>query len=998
MPDGPTQQINNTVRVTGTDPGGTLVSAENSAMVAINHSPSLSLVKTSDVPSVSAVGQTITYTFDITNDGNVSLHGIDLNDPALGFSPFTCTKDGSGVTLADVTLAPGDKTSCTATKNVGQLQLDALRIPNPATVTGLDPEGERTEPAQSSAVVLTEQSPAMTLTKTADVTSVNKVGQVVNYTFTMVNTGNVTLTTVAISDQLPGLGAKTCVVVAPDGTQSASSGDQAIAPQGRMICTAEYTTTQADLDAGSIVNVAQVDGTAPAGQLKPVDSNPVVIQTITDPSIELVKSVAPARVANAGETVTYSLDITNNGDETLRNITVSDTMQGLTNFRCDNDITQPLAPSAQLHCMVDKVITADEMNMATLVNTATVTGDALASRPKSTSSATLVPVHTPKLALTKTHDVPSVTAAGDKVVFTFGVSNVGNIEISELAIDDPMLGSVVPTCLATTLDVGASTTCTATYVATQADVDRGRILNEASATGVDLIGNDPVVPGQASDEVPVTQDGALTITKAGRASATPPVLGDPVDFDIVVTNVGNVTLSDVTVGEDQVPNLLSLTCTPAIGSSLAPGATMKCLSTVRTTQADMDRGATTNIATADGKTPSGNSVPQVAATAQVPTVPGVSKATFTKTADKAAVAQVGDVVTYTFTATNTGNVDLFAPRVMDPMPGLSAQTCDHDADAALQPGETMVCKATKVVTQDDLDAGTLDNTATFHGTVSLTGTDVVVPARATVPATQQPGLSLAKAASVTTVNATGDVVDYSFRVGNSGNVDVAFSGITDALPGLGAVSCLAPSGDTAALPVWLAPGDSVHCTARYAFTQDAIDAGALVNQATARGTTRLGASVTSPVASAVVTVNSDPRISMTKTADRDLVQAVGDRITYTMTATNQGNVTLTGATISDPMDLEDLTCTPAAGSSLAPGATMTCTGVHTVVHADLEAAQVSNVATFTSNDPTGAPVVAEAGANVPALYNPKLEMTKSVSAPMPMKISSGKSSLPTPTS
>ncbi len=81
---------------------------------------------------------------------------------------------------------------------------------------------------------------------------------------------------------------------------------------------------------------------------------------------------------------------------------------------------------------------------------------------------------------------------------------------------------------------------------------------------------------------------------------------------------------------------------------------------------------------------------------------------------------------------------------------------------------------------------------------------------------------------------------------------------------------------------------------------------------------------------------------------------VGDRVDYTLTATNTGNVTLTGVTIVDAK-LGALTC--AQPVSLAPNATLVCTGSYTVVQGDIDAGKVDNTATADSNEtpPTPTP-------------------------------------------
>ena len=89
----------------------------------------------------------------------------------------------------------------------------------------------------------------MTIDKVADVQTYTQVGQVITYTFTVTNTGNQTLFNLNVSDPLPGLSAISC----PGGNPIAS-----LAPGASVQCTATYTITQADIDTGSVTNVASV--------------------------------------------------------------------------------------------------------------------------------------------------------------------------------------------------------------------------------------------------------------------------------------------------------------------------------------------------------------------------------------------------------------------------------------------------------------------------------------------------------------------------------------------------------------------------------------------------------------------------------------------------------------------------------------------------------------------------------------------------------------------
>ena len=73
---------------------------------------------------------------------------------------------------------------------------------------------------------------------------------VITYSYRVTNTGNVTLTSVGVTDPMPGLSAINC------------NGVTSLAPGASVTCTATYTTTQADVDAGSITNTGTRRGHA----------------------------------------------------------------------------------------------------------------------------------------------------------------------------------------------------------------------------------------------------------------------------------------------------------------------------------------------------------------------------------------------------------------------------------------------------------------------------------------------------------------------------------------------------------------------------------------------------------------------------------------------------------------------------------------------------------------------------------------------------------------
>ena len=147
------------------------------------------------------------------------------------------------------------------------------------------------------------QSPSIALVKSASVGSFASAGTSIVYSYKVTNTGTVTLHAVDVTDPLPGLSAVTC----PDST---------LAPGQSETCTASYTTTQADVDRGSVVNVGTATGTPPTGPAKTAQST-VTVPVSQAPSIGLQKSASIGSFSAPGTVITYSYKVTNTGNVTL---------------------------------------------------------------------------------------------------------------------------------------------------------------------------------------------------------------------------------------------------------------------------------------------------------------------------------------------------------------------------------------------------------------------------------------------------------------------------------------------------------------------------------------------------------------------------------------------------------------------------------------------------------------------------------------------------------
>jgi uncharacterized repeat protein (TIGR01451 family) len=659
--------------------------------------------------------------------------------------------------------------------------------------------------------------------------------------------------------------------------------------------------------------------------------NVSVASVVALPPINLVKQVNKNRPQPAsyteGDTVPYDFVVTNTTNAPLTGVAVNDPK--VSSVSCPSTTLAPAGqPGSTMVCTGSRVLTAADAQQSTFTNTATAGAVDGEGNPVSATSTVTVPM-TPKanLSIVKTTTKQLVTEVGEAVPFTFTVTNLGNLPIKDIAVTDPIVDQV--TCPATELGPGDHTVCTATYSTTQDDLDAGQVANIAEVTG-----NDPngakVTAHSGSVIIPALFDPAVSVVKTSDAT-TFSSRGEQIPYRFTVTNTGNVTLDDIVVSDPRVGHV------NCAGTRLASGSRTSCSATYTVTQEDLDAGQIVNQAAVTGLAPGGRETVGVSNQHVLTGTPRPELA-IVKSTSATFYDGVGDPFDYSFVITNTGNQTITDVVVSDPR--LGGTVCSVPS---LGPGDEHACDAPYRVTAGDLDAGRVANQATASGTspsqtpVAATSNEVVVPG------IYRPEFTMVKSTGTTTFDAPGVKIPFRFTVINTGNVTLDKVTVTDTK--ITDISC-----PETKLPL----GEQMTCEGVYTATQADVDAGRLVNQATVDGDPPPGGPDLPPVSSNEVIVSGvqRPGFSMVKSADTSEVNTAGQKVTYRFAITNTGNTTIENVAITDPK-VPEVNC-PA--KVVAPGASLTCTGVYTVTEDDMKAGRVVNIATATGNVPGHPPL------------------------------------------
>ena len=557
--------------------------------------PTLVVNKTHDKSQTYKAGDVITFTITAKNiyEEAKTITLEELEGVALDANVFE-------------NVAPGAEVTATATYTVTEQDIVNGTFTNNVTVTfsGVDDKFTGTDTVDE----LEDANPHMTITKTtvgAEEGHIYKLGEVINYKIIATNDGNLTLTNVKVEDALTGNVGENAFTI------------DTLAPDEAQTFDVRYVVTENDVLAGKVVNNATGTATDPTDPDEP--KTPVTpgekedpIET-PNPSLAVVKTSDKTGVVKLGETITYTITVTNNGNVTINDIEVTDELTGNTG---DNAFTiDRLAVGETKQFTATYTVTEDDILEGIIINRATATGKDPRNEEVTDDGEVRVDTEEKDSHLTVSKETTSEPENGEKyalgetINYLITVTNDGNLTLTNVKVTDELTGD------AWTIDTLApeeAKTFDASYTVKESDLGK-TVVNVATATGTTPdpdIEKPDVTPGETEDPVE-EENPALAIDKKVVDPKEEYQIGEVVTYEITVTNIGNVTQKNILV-EDQMKAAGQARITNIDGANgisngtqvtldkLAPGA--KATITVEYTIVYDDRGNTiTNAAVADGE-------------------------------------------------------------------------------------------------------------------------------------------------------------------------------------------------------------------------------------------------------------------------------------------------------------------------------------------------------------------------------------------------------------
>lgn len=894
-----------TVTATGTS----VTSPPDGAAVDVVH-PSLVIEKTVSTggacPGVELVtvlaNTTVTYCYAVTNNGDTTITSVTVSDNGATIAIGDLAPGQSGSGAGSITALGDTSTPAVASGTTAATSTPIQSAPDSATVDVVTPV------LSIATTVSTDgQCPGQEVVNVLPGTSVT-------WCYTVTNTGDTAVDGITVTDNQLGQVPGAAFALDPGQSQTLS------------------VNAAANVD---VTLTASAAGTAPATGSPVVSPQDPAVVNVVSPNIDIDVTVSTDGACPgsdsvsvpAGTSVLYCYKVTNNGDDTLSNVTVSD---GANNVIAD---LTDLAPGESTILASDAQIVDGDQTVP-----ATASGTDEYGYPVSDSDTALVHALYAKLAVQKTVSLdgncPGVELVtvlpGTAATYCYLVTNTGDTAVTGITVDDNgasiAAGNLTPGQSAVVSRAVTATTDEDTFAVA---VGENPFTHQDVASGEDDAVIDVVHPALAIAKT-VSVDG--TCPGAESVQVLP---GTTVTYCYAVTNTGDTTVGDVHVADTGV-NL-------PVGT-LAAGQTTTVSSTLVAGQDDIDTFA--SAAGTDNATWTPVASGQDDAVVDV-IHPALSIATTVSTDGSCPGGEVANVlagtgVTWCYVVTNTGDV---------PVSGILS----NDDQYGAVPGGAQTLGVGESVT---LSRGMVENadvtvTAIAAGTDTVLGTPVISNQDPAVVNVVQPSIDVdvtvstsgqCPGADAVTVPA-GTGVTYCYVVTNNGDDLLSNVIVKDT------------NGGTIAVIPALDVGES----ATYAGAPVTEMADVSVS-GSASGSDAYGYPV-SDVDSALVKVLY-ANLHILKTAPAQLTgNSAGASLSYTLAVSNLGQATASAPIVSDtlPAGTSFVSASSSSGSCSYANGAVTCAladmapGAAATITVNVSVTQVTgsvvNTATVSSSTP-----------------------------------------------
>ncbi len=831
-------------------------------------------------------GGLLTYSGTVSNAGNILLTNVVVVNNRSGSTPI----------FTAASMAPGAVASFTGSYVAPANCSD----PSTSTATAENICGLIVTSAASTTCPI-GTTPGLAVTEVCPFSPAIP-GQLLTYSGTVSNAGNITLTNIVVLNNLSGSTPVFTTETLAPGAVANFTGSY-LAPSN---C---FSASTATATAGSTCGISVTNS---ASATCPITTVPVLAVTEN----------CPAGPVAAGSLLTYSGTVRNAGDITLTNVVVLNDQSGSAPV-----FTAVEMPPGAISNFTGSYVAPADVCSSTSTSTATGQG-ACGLSVTNAASATCPILTTPLIAVTQVCPA-NPTVPGGLVNYSGTVSNAGNIMLANVVVLNSLSGSA-PIFTASSLAPGAVSNFTGSYVA-PADCS---IPSTATATGQSPCGVS--VTNSATTICPITTSPLISVTMACPVS--PASSRGLVVYSGTVSNAGNILLTNVVVLNDlsgSTPVFTKATLPPGTVASFTGSyvATTDCSST---STATATAGSICGIPVTSSTT----------TTCPILTSPAI---VVTQFCPSTAVLP-GDILTYTGTVSNAGNILLTNIIVVDNQPASNTVIFTL---AALAPGATTNFSGSYQV---PLNCCTVWSTVEASGQ-GCAGAPVTNEATRACNVLTEPALVVSKVCPPGPLQ-PGALLTYSGTVSNAG--DIALTGVT--------VVDSEPYHNSPVLgPITLAPGQIVTYTGSYIVPPD-FCGGDIV---TASGLDACGFVTASNSVMTPCPITTSPSISVYKNCPL-LPTARGGLYTYTGSVSNSGNVTLVRIFVVDNEPSNDA---PVLGPvTLSPGASALFTNSYTAPYCCCSILDVLTASGL--DDCSSSNVTATAAADCSLLSTPSIAVSE----------------------